>query len=94
MDKKFNEALEEFINQRINDLGEEESDELSQAAVTIKVFEEKLTATLRPEQIKLWNEYETAYSLLDGETVNFYYRAGFADALSFIFKMKGGGDIE
>ena len=41
--------------------------------------------TLNSEQRLIYNTCEDAYLLLDGETINFYYRAGFSDAIRFLF---------
>ncbi len=86
---KFNEATEEFINLRINQYGSDEPAVLQETAQAYKKCVDKLLPTLSPEQEKIWNKIETAQSLLDGETMNYYYRAGFTDALSFIFKIGG-----
>ncbi len=86
---KFNEAVEDFIDTRINHFGEEETDGLQEAAKSYKKYVEKLFITLNPEQVRLWNDIESAQSLLSGEMMSFYYKAGFADALDFIYKMKG-----
>lgn len=86
---RFNEAVEEFISLRINQYGSDEPAVLQETAQCYKECSDRLQPTLSPEQQRLWNKIETAQSLLDGETMNYYYRAGFADALSFIFKMGG-----
>lgn len=89
---KFDEAAQDFINARINHFGEEESAELQKAVQAYKRCADKLLYTLNAEQASLWNHIESANSLVDGETMNFYYRAGFSDALNFIFKMRGNRD--
>ena len=89
---KFDEAIDDFINTRINHFGEEESAELQKAVQAYKRCADKLFYTLNAEQASLWNNIESAYSLVDGETMSFFYKAGFADALSFIYKMRGNSD--
>jgi hypothetical protein len=85
----LSEAVEEFISSRINEYGSDVPAVLQETAQTYKECADRLLPTLSPEQEGLWNKIDSAQSLLDGETMNYYYRAGFADALSFIFKMGG-----
>lgn len=87
--EKLGEAVEEFIGLRINQYGSDEPAVLQEIAEVYKESVDRLLPTLNLEQLRLWNKIESAQSLLDGETMNYYYRAGFADALSFIFKMGG-----
>jgi hypothetical protein len=85
--RKFDEAIAVFMNTRMNHLGEEESSELQEAALSYKECAKRLLHTLNSEQTILWNDIESAYSLLDGETMSFYYKAGFADAINFILNL-------
>jgi hypothetical protein len=85
----LSEAVEEFISSRINQNGSDEPAVLQETAQAYKETVDRLLPTLSPEQLRLWNKIESAQSLLDGETMNYYYRAGFADALSLIFRMGG-----
>ena len=45
---------------------------------------EKLKLSLSDQQKTLYRECENAYALVDGETMQCYYRAGFADAVVFL----------
>lgn len=83
---KYNmsDAAEEFILQRINVHGENPSEVLTESLSQVDLLSEKLKNTLTPEQNKLYSEYENAYSLALGENTQFYYKAGFADAIEFL----------
>ena len=83
-DKKMLAAMEQFILQRINDHGADESEELGNAYAAFKESAEKLFRTMNDSQKKLYCDCENAYALLDGETLQFYYRAGFSDAVLFL----------
>ena len=84
MDKNFEQAKEEFIGQRINYYGQNETDAVNDAFMTLRANVDRLCETLTGDQIRLLRACEDAYRLSDGETGNFYYRAGFGDAIRFI----------
>jgi len=88
MDEKFEKAMEEFITGRINDWGLVSSKAVSEAAENVVQQEEKLKGSFTQEQQRLWNSYESALSVQSGEETRFYYRAGFGDALRFLFRMR------
>ena len=77
-------AVEEFILQRINDWGSDESQGLQTAIEQWRLNTEKLKMSLSDQQKTLYRECENAYALVDGETMQCYYRAGFADAVLFL----------
>lgn len=81
--KKMDEAVEEFILRRINDWGSDESQGLQAAIEQWRLNTEKLKMSLSDQQKTLYRECENAYALVDGETMQCYYRAGFADAVVF-----------
>ena len=87
--KEMRAAVEEFILQRINICGTHESPGLQTAREQFKLCIEKLNQTLSDQQNSLYRECENAYALVDGETMQCYYRAGFADAVLFLM---GWGD--
>ena len=82
--KKMDEAGEEFILRRINDWGSDESQGLQAAIEQWRLNTEKLKMSLSDQQKTLYRECENAYALVDGETMQCYYRAGFADAVVFL----------
>ena len=82
--KKMDEAVEEFILRRINDWGSDESQGLQAAIEQWRLNTEKLKMSLSDQQKTLYREFENAYALVDGETMQCYYRAGFADAVVFL----------
>lgn len=46
--------------------------------------------SLRNQRKSLYRECENAYALVDGETMQCYYRAGFADAVLFLLGWRDG----
>lgn len=88
MEEKFKKAMEEFVTGRINDWGLFPTEAVSEAVSQAQEWEEKLRESFSEKQNKLWNEYEFACSLRTGEETDFYYRAGFGDALRFMFWMR------
>ena len=88
--KEMRAAVEEFILQRINICGAHESPGLQTAREQFKLCIEKLNQTLSDQQNSLYRECENAYALVDGETMQCYYRAGFADAVLFLMGWRDG----
>ena len=88
--KEMRAAVEEFILQRINTCGAHESPGLQTAREQFKICIEKLNQTLSDQQNSLYRECENTYALVDGETMQCYYRAGFADAVVFLLGWRDG----
>ena len=88
--KEMRAAVEEFILQRINACGAGESEGLQSAREQLKLCTEKLNQALSEEQKSLYRACENAYALVDGETMQCYYRAGFADAVFFLMSWRDG----
>ena len=88
--KKMDEAVEEFILWRINDWGSDESQSLQMAIEQWRLNTEKLKLSLSDQQKTLYRECENTYALMDGETMQCYYRAGFADAVLFLMGWRDG----
>lgn len=84
MDKEMEKDLDEFIVSRINYHGSNESECLDEAYLNFRNEVQKLRDTLTQEQEILFRKCENAYAVLDGETINFYYQAGFSDASNFL----------
>lgn len=90
MDEKMQAAIDEFIGQRINDHSYVESESLSRAYDLYQSRFENVREALPIGKKNLANELENGFSMLDGEIQQFYYRAGFADAVSFICEWRDG----
>ena len=84
-DDSLTDAVEEFIQRRVIDCGKAEYSALQNGYEQLEDLKTRLEATLSPEQKKLFIKLLNAYSLSDGETMQVYYRAGFADAMQFVF---------
>lgn len=89
-DKAMQDAMNEFILQRINFCGSHETDALQDAYAEFRCRAEKLKGSLSTEQKALLTECENAYRLVDGETQQCYYRAGFSDAVLFLLGWRDG----
>ncbi|WP_289226695.1 hypothetical protein [uncultured Bacteroides sp.] len=83
-------AIEEFIIRRINDHNMAEPEVLQELFQQFNGCVEALRAALPIELHGLLRQCEDAYALLDGETINAYYRAGFSDSVAFLFAWQDG----
>ena len=90
LNKEMRTAVEVFILQRINTCGAHESPGLQTAREQFKICIEKLNQTLSDQQNSLYRECENTYALADGEAMQCYYRAGFADAVLFLLGWRDG----
>ena len=81
----LHDVLEELILERINAHHLNEPEAVSAAYSQLAARSEKLRNALSGEQKLIYNTCEDAYLLLDGETINFYYRAGVSDTIRFLF---------
>jgi len=88
MDERFEKAMEDFITGRINDWGYVSSKSVTEAEEQAEEQAAKLKDYFSEEQQRLWNAYESAHSVLLGEQTRFYNRAGFGDALRFLYRMR------
>jgi hypothetical protein len=84
MDEKQMRAMSDFITQRVNDLGTDAPEAVSDAIIVVEERKERLAATLTSEQGTLLRKLENAIHLLAGEEVRYYYRSGFHDAVRFL----------
>ena len=84
-DEAMQKAIEEFIIPRINDHNMAEPEVLLELFQQFNNCVEALRTALPIELNSLLRQCEDAYRLLDGETINTYYRAGFSDAIAFLF---------
>ncbi len=83
-DKSMQEAIDSFVLERINDCGGRSNSALQDAFARFLSKAEQLKRTLSPEQQNIFIDCENAFSLVDGETMDCYYRTGFADAVQFL----------
>lgn len=90
LNEKMQKAVDNFILARVNDFGSSESGAVQEAMAEFLSKAQQLKSTLSPEQSALFTECENAYGLLDGETMQYYYRAGFSDAVLFLMGWRNG----
>lgn len=86
MDEKLMRAISEFVTQRVNDLGADAPETITDAIMRVENCMERLAATLPPSQTTLLRELEDALGLQAGEETRYYYRAGFYDAVRFLLE--------
>jgi len=84
MDEHLLKVTEEFITQRINWHGQNETEIMNNAYMKLHTFVERLNETLTEEQQRLLRNCENAYRVSDGESERFYYNAGFSDAIKLL----------
>ena len=84
VEESFDKAMEEFVTQRINWHGGNETEAVSGAFIAFRSCVEHLRETLSEEQLLLLRDCENAYSLSTGESERFYYKAGVGDAVRFL----------
>lgn len=90
-DKKFQKAIDDFILERINNCNEPVS--LIEARENLaKTYKDLISAECAKERNSI-NAYENAFMVLEGETIQCYYRAGFSDAVSFLLKWRDTDEI-
>ena len=82
-DNDLKKALDDFLQQRIDDCGARDNEGLQEAYQQFERCIEKLKNSLTPEQRQAYLEWESAYSLVDG-------RAGFSDAVLFFMGWRDG----
>lgn len=85
MDIAMQKAVDDFVLNRLNDHGVNEPEALQVVYQTLKKCVSQIKESL-PESSKcLVTNYENTFILYEGQTMETYYRAGFADAVEFIF---------
>lgn len=77
-------SIDQFVLERINDCGSRANPALQDAFAHFSDKAEQLKKTLSPDQQSLFIDCENAFALVDGETMECYYRAGFSDAVLFL----------
>ena len=86
-DERLTLAMDAFVTQRINDFGAMENENLHQAYEEFWAVVQQLQGILDRDT---FIDFENAQSLLDGETMNCYYRAGFGDGVQFLMNWRDG----
>ena len=84
MDENLRAATEEFITQRVNHYGKNETEAPNSAFMELRACADRLREALNDEQERLLRLCENAYRVADGETCRYYYKAGFQDAIRFL----------
>ena len=82
--EKLYRAIEDFITQRMDDLGADAPAYVAETITEVGCCAKKLEETLMESQFSLWRELEDALSRQTGEEMRYYYRAGFHDAVRFL----------
>ena len=94
MDMYMRKATTEFITERVNHHGKNETEPVKDAFLELKDCAERLQATLTEEQLPLFRAMENAYRLADGEAIRFYWKGGFGDAIQLLVGWSSNGDAE
>lgn len=89
-DNTMQSAMDAFILRRVNACGSRETEALQDAFAQLKGCSEKLKEGLSSEQTPMFIDCENAYALVEGETMQCYYRAGFSDAVLFLLGWRDG----
>ena len=84
MYEKLRKAVDDFITQRLCDLGTDSPAPVTEAITNVKHCSERLAATLTKGQHELWLRVENSLSLQTGEEMRYYYKSGFYDAIHFL----------
>ena len=83
-DEEMRKAIDEFVQNRVNSCSVHESKAVEDAYDDLYESVESLRDSLSSEQEELLTDCENAYSVMEGEIMNCYYRAGFSDAVKFL----------
>ena len=94
MDVYMRKATADFINERVNHYGKNETDSVRNAFLELQDYAEQLQATLTKEQLRLFRAVENAYRVADGESIRFYWKGGFGDAIQLLIGWASNGDAE
>ena len=86
MDEKLMRAISEFVTRRINDLGADAPEMVTDAVSEAEEQKERLAAALSEEQRPLLRAFENALGVQSGEETRYCYRAGFGDAIRFLME--------
>jgi hypothetical protein len=84
MDKSLYNATAEFITERVIHHGKQEPGIIQGAVTELCARVDRLKKTLTSEQALVLRDCDNAYAEVDGETMRYYYKAGFGDAIRFL----------
>jgi hypothetical protein len=84
MDNNMYTVTAELITERVNHHGAREPGIIGDAVTKMCGSVEQLRETLNEGQILILRDAENHYADVDGETMRYYYKAGFGDALRFL----------
>ena len=84
MDENMKKLTEDFITERVNYYGQNETAAVNEAYMELRTRTNRLRETLNEEQTRLLRDCENTYRVADGETQRYYYISGFSDAIRFI----------
>ena len=89
MNEKLMNAISEFVTRRLNDLGADAPEAVTEAVTRAERCMDGLAETVTPEQAVLLRKLANALNLQAGEETRYYYRAGFYDAVKFLLEWSG-----
>ena len=89
MDESMKKLTEDFITERVNHYGQNETEAVNGAFIELRTKTDRLREALTDEQQKLLRDCENAYRVVEGETQRFFYTAGFGDAIRFLSEWMG-----
>ena len=84
MDENLYRVTAEFITERVNFHGRQESGNIGEAAEKLCAAVGNLRQTLTDEQVLMLMDCENFFAEVDGETMRYYFKAGFGDAIRFL----------
>ena len=84
MDENLYRVTAEFITERVNYHGQQEPGNIGEATEKLCAAVEKLRRALTDEQILTLRDCENLFAEVDGETMRYYFKAGFGDAIRFL----------
>ena len=82
-------AVDEFVLSRMNEIGMNQPDSLSEAFANFENAAKALRDRLPEELLPLFRDCENAFSIFDAEIQETFYRAGFTDAVTLLTGISG-----
>ena len=89
MDNSLCKAVDGFVLTRINDIGMNQPDSLSEAFANFENAAKALRDRLPEELLPLFRECENSFSFFDAEIQETFYKAGFTDAVTLLTWIAG-----
>ena len=88
MDEHLLKLTEEFITQRVNFHGSNETEVVQDSFIMLRDYAERLERTLNDEQRLLLRDVKNAYGTSTGELNRYYFEAGIRDSLALLLGWK------